>query len=1429
MYLNLLRWRLVLRSSLLLTFVLSIQFMTSQEASQQLPHGIIKIRTADYNAGTVVGPPEGFVPGQERAATINVNYTGFTAPAQTAFQYAVDIWASLITSSETITVDANFTVLGPGILGSAGASTIHRDFAGAPLAGTWYPQALANSLSGSDLSTQSDINANFSSSFTWYYGLDANPPAGQYDFVSVVLHELGHGLGFFGSADVSGGLGFIEQDGFPYIYDTFVENGSGAEILSFADGSTALANQLQGDDLFWTGIFGTLANGSANPQIYAPATWNGGSSYSHLNESSFPPGDPNSLMTFAIGSAEAIHSPGPVTLGIFQDMGWALDGGTGCVSCSTNCVSITMSDAFGDGWNGATYTINNSQGTSVASGTLAGGSAGVESICLQDGCYSITVGGGSFDSEIGWTLNGIDGGTQSGNAPETFAFSVGGVSCGGCTDPAACNYEAWAQSNDGSCCISSCVTFSMTDSFGDGWNGATYSITEYSSGFAVATGTLNDESNGVDNICLPDGCYYLTVGGGTFDSEIGWTLSGASSGNQSGGAPIAGITFNVGGAVCPGCTNAVACNYELAANSDNGSCCFENCVVFTQMDSFGDGWNGAIYTIYDESGATVTSGSMASGSVATVDLCLTDGCYAIEVGGGSFDTEISWELTGIDAGVLSGVAQGPTAFSVNSTCEGCTDNTSCNFNITDQVSTSCCYSNCYSLEVTGGSFPSEISWFVLDAFGINYGNGGGPSTTDLCLTNGCYQIQMFDSFGDSWNGGEWLLYDATGTLVNSGTHSSGLYSVATLVNVGGSVCTEGCTNPLACNFDASAVLDNNTCSFPGCTDTAACNFDPLATCDSGSCQYDSACAEGGPCTDPSGNGADFLNVYGVNVWSIDNNGSNGFAQLSAGSIFISGNNNDPDASINNQTQVSTTAAFTGNFSFDWQFYTLDGPAYDIAYYVNGVKVDLTTTLDGNSQAGSVSFFANAGDLIGFGIESTDGCCGAGYLLVSNFLYPTGTCGCLDPSACNFDSTASYSDGSCCYENCLTFDMTDGFGDGWNGNVYSIIDQDGTTVVTGTLSDGSIGQNVECLADGCYFMTVDGGAFQTEVGWTLSGVDGGPISGGAPYAGNFSINSVCEGCTDIAACNYNNVWTVDDGTCCYQNCLTIDMTDTFGDGWNGALYTVFDIDGIPVISGGLAGGSEGQDMICLADGCYSISVSGGSFDSEIGWTLNGVDAGSISGGAPSTSAFSLNSICGGCADESACNFDNWATTDDGSCCYENCVSMAMSDGFGDGWDSTAYVITDESGATVATGSLASGFNGIDDLCLSDGCYSIFVGGGAFDSEVSWTLSGVDGGSVSGGAPGSTPFSINSTCVGCTDISACNYEPTAVTDDGSCTYAPCSCLGDFNFDGTIDTLDLLFLLGQYGCSSSCAADLNGDDIVDTQDLLSFLAVFGTDCPI
>jgi uncharacterized repeat protein (TIGR01451 family) len=294
---------------------------------QQAPGPVIVVRASTTDAAPHrVAPRSGFSTQAVKSATITVHYIGtWDTTARNAFQYAVDIWESQINSSVEIVVDANWSAMGTDVLGAAGATTVHRDFGGAPSAFTWYPAALANSLAGTDLNgSVPEIEAYFNKTFpAWYFGTDGLTPSYRWDFVSAVLHEIGHGLGFFGSMEVSGGQGSWGLFGYPFVYDLFTENGFGQSLIhDFPNNSRALADQLESGNIFFDGPNARAANGGSRSELYAPDPWNPGSSYSHLGQ--VFDGTRNALLTYSIDNGESIHDPGPVTRGVFQDMGWTL-------------------------------------------------------------------------------------------------------------------------------------------------------------------------------------------------------------------------------------------------------------------------------------------------------------------------------------------------------------------------------------------------------------------------------------------------------------------------------------------------------------------------------------------------------------------------------------------------------------------------------------------------------------------------------------------------------------------------------------------------------------------------------------------------------------------------------------------------------------------------------------------------------------------------------------------------------------------------------------------------------------------------------------------------------------------------------------------------------------------------------------------------
>lgn len=264
--------------------------------------------------------------GGKEGCTFDINYVNFTPQAQAAFQYAVNIWQALLNSPVPIKTYASWEPMGTGVLGSSTRMGAYRDFSGAPLPNVWYPVALAEALYGSVLNgTNYDIYVRFNSDFQWYLGTDGNTPSGQYDFVSVVLHELCHGLGFYSSFAYSSGTGYWGAGGYPYVWDVHTKNGNGDSLLNqslFPNYSTALGTQITSNNIFYTNRSAVANNGGAWVSIYAPTTWSSGSSMSHVGE--VFRNTRNSLMVYSISAAYSQHSPGPVAIGMLRDFGWSV-------------------------------------------------------------------------------------------------------------------------------------------------------------------------------------------------------------------------------------------------------------------------------------------------------------------------------------------------------------------------------------------------------------------------------------------------------------------------------------------------------------------------------------------------------------------------------------------------------------------------------------------------------------------------------------------------------------------------------------------------------------------------------------------------------------------------------------------------------------------------------------------------------------------------------------------------------------------------------------------------------------------------------------------------------------------------------------------------------------------------------------------------
>lgn len=186
----------------------------------------------------------------------NNQYSQYHADVSAGVLAAANMWGANIQGQGTLTIQVNFSNLGGTTLASAGSTTF-------PFAGTvngvniYEHGALYEILTGIDPNgNTSDITVNVSTAYltTGEFFFDPtrtqSVPSNKTDFMSVMLHELGHALVFNGFLNDNGKMP-TDNDGKPYgtTYDTniFVSNGQayfGGTNVSIVNGGPVLLSSL---------------------------------------------------------------------------------------------------------------------------------------------------------------------------------------------------------------------------------------------------------------------------------------------------------------------------------------------------------------------------------------------------------------------------------------------------------------------------------------------------------------------------------------------------------------------------------------------------------------------------------------------------------------------------------------------------------------------------------------------------------------------------------------------------------------------------------------------------------------------------------------------------------------------------------------------------------------------------------------------------------------------------------------------------------------------------------------------------------------------------------------------------------------------------------------------------------------------------------
>jgi hypothetical protein len=579
---------------------------------------------------------------------------------------------------------------------------------------------------------------------------------------------------------------------------------------------------------------------------------------------------------------------------------------------------------------------------------------------------------------------------------------------------------------------------------------------------------------------------------------------------------------NIQGDLIPGCIDSMACNYDSSAEFEDGSCEFDSCSGCTNSEA-----------INFDSEATIDNGLCLfedlCGQVFGDDMIINDftghyapGLWDIHLGGnGTVDITTSQiYIVGIDEDPEATDALTQTTISV----------------------------------VSNGTVTFSWNFTTEDEDGSGFDLG--------YYINGT-RYDLVDASGDITQIGVVAIEVTTGDLLGFGVDEidgccGGGFLTITNFTAEVADCIVGCMDSGACNFDDIATIDDDSCDFEsclGCTDSEAMNYDSTSTIDDASCLYIDPC---GTISDVDGNGADFVGHYDSFQWNLFA-ASDGTIEIEETYIHIIGGNAEDEegegeglavdggGESESLTQASRTAAATGSYTFNWSYSTEDEPEFDIAYYLNGIRYDLIL-MDGEPiQVGAISFEAVEGDIIGFGIDSTDDCCGVGELTITDFTYPLGDCdmGCTDEESCNYDSSANYNDLSCEYESCYGCLET------------SACNYDSSA----TINDDSceFGSCAGCTEmEACNYdssATIDDDSCEFDSCAGCTDMEACNYDSSATIDDDSCEFDSCAGCTDMEACNYDSSATIDDDSCEYESCagctdsgaLNYDSTATIDDG------------------------------------------------------------------------------------------------------------------------------------------------------------------------------------------------------------------------------------------------------------------------------------------
>ncbi len=419
-------------------------------------------------------------------------------------------------------------------------------------------------------------------------------------------------------------------------------------------------------------------------------------------------------------------------------------------------------------------------------------------------------------------------------------------------------------------------------------------------------------------------------------------------------------------------------------------------------------------------------------------------------------------------------------------------------------------------------YPQETSWAILNSDLDTIVTGGpytdiidySPQTTQLCIPNGDYYFDIYDSYGDGmegslWGGqdGSYYLVRCNDTIVEMDSANFGYYTYHgfTVEDCAPPPPIYGCMNDAYVEFLPQATVDTGMCYTPklyGCTDTEAFNYDSIANTDI----LTDSCTHTLELTDLAGNGwaGAYLQVFQGNnflgIFTLED----GFDTTFTFELSIS----EPISVKFNTTQQSQfTAVQCGYSLYSEEHIAIDAPGGFASPLIPFVIVNGMPYCGNNCIEKTYGCIDETALNYNDSVNTDDGSC---YYIA----------GCTNPNYIEYNADADFEDGSCLTPIVLgCMDST-----AFNYNPEANVELDGSCieVVLGCMDDDAFNYNPNAnVEDGSCLPVVFGCIDPTAFNYcdTCNTDNGGCIP---------TIN----GCTDSTALNYNEVANTDNGSCIY---------------------------------------------------------------------------------------------------------------------------------------------------------------------------------------------------------------------------------------------------------------------------------------------------------